>query len=89
MATFNQLGDGNAGTNPGNCGGDNCTIGGGTGGSSYGTAVSGGAGGPNGNTNGQAGTRGSGGGGGGTEPGSSSGGDGGPGEFKYRFLRTT
>ena len=89
VGTFNQLGDGNAGTNPGNCGGDNCTIGGGTGGSSYGTAVSGGAGGPNGNTNGQAGTRGSGGGGGGTEPGSSSGGDGGPGEFKYRFLRTT
>ena len=89
VGTFNQSGNGTAGVNPGNCGGDNCQIAGGTGGSSYGTAVSGGAGGPNGNTNGQAGTRGSGGGGGGTEPGSSSGGDGGPGEFKYRFLRTT
>ena len=90
--SFNDAGAGAAGANPGNCGGDNCTIGGGDGGDSYGSGgnnISGGTGGPNGNTSGTAGTQGSGGGGGGTEPGSSAGGAGGAGEITYRFLRTT
>ena len=85
VGTFNQSGDGNAGTNPGNCGGDNCQIAGGTGGSSYGTAVSGGTGAPAGGS-GTAGTRGSGGGGGGAQP-QSAGQPGGAGEIEYRFLR--
>lgn len=85
VGTFNQSGDGNAGTNPGNCGGDNCQIAGGTGGSSYGTAVSGGTGAPAGGS-GSAGTRGSGGGGGGAQP-QSAGQPGGAGEIEYRFLR--
>tara|TARA_R100001015_G_C4624818_1_gene183098 strand:+ start:256 stop:1152 length:897 start_codon:yes stop_codon:yes gene_type:complete len=89
VGSFNQAGAGVAGTNPGNCGGDNCTIGGGTGGASYAGNVSGGAGGPNGSSGGTAGTRGSGGGGGGTEPGSSGGAAGGAGEVYYRFMRTT
>ena len=89
VGSFNSAGAGVAGTNPGNCGGDNCTIGGGTGGASYSGNVSGGAGGPNGSSGGTAGTRGAGGGGGGTEPGSSSGATGGAGEVYYRFLRTT
>ncbi len=88
VGSFNQAGAGAAGTNPGNCGGDNCTIGGGTGGASYAGNVSGGAGGPNGSSGGTAGTRGAGGGGGGTEPGSSSGAAGGVGEVYYRFMRT-
>ena len=87
VSSFNSAGAGAAGTNPGNCGGDNCTIGGGTGGASYAGNVSGGAGGPNGSSGGTAGTRGAGGGGGGTEPGSSVGAAGGAGEVKYRFLR--
>lgn len=89
VGSFNQAGAGVAGSNPGNCGGDNCTIGGGTGGASYAGNVSGGAGGPNGSSGGTAGTRGSGGGGGGTEPGSSSGAAGGAGEVYYRFMRIT
>lgn len=89
VGSFNQAGVGVAGGNPGNCGGDNCTIGGGAGGASYAGNVSGGAGGPNGSTGGTAGTRGSGGGGGGTEPGSSSGAAGGAGEVNYRFMRIT
>lgn len=85
---FNQQGDGTAGTNPGNCSGDNCTIGGGDGGDPYGGSVTtGGTGGANGNTAGTAGTQGGGGGGGGTEPGSSAGGAGGDGELIFRFLR--
>ena len=85
---FNQQGDGSGGDNPGNCSGDNCTIGGGDGGDPYGGSVTtGGIGGANGNTAGTAGTRGGGGGGGGTEPGSSLGGAGGDGEISYRFLR--
>ena len=86
--TFNQPGDGTAGANPGNCGGDNCTIGGGDGGDSFaGSSNTGGTGGANGNTAGTAGTRGAGGGGGGTEPGSSAGGAGGAGEIVFRYLR--
>ena len=86
--TFNQQGDGTAGANPGNCGGDNCTIGGGDGGDSFaGSSNTGGTGGANGNTAGTAGTRGAGGGGGGTEPGSSAGGAGGAGEIVLRYLR--
>jgi hypothetical protein len=74
----------------GNCGGDNCQIGGSTGAASYSGNVAGGAGSPVGtSTNGSPGTRGSGGGGGGAQygPGSTQGGDGGAGEVKYRFLR--
>ena len=89
VGSFNQAGAGVAGANPGNCGGDNCTIGGGAGGASYAGNVAGGAGGPNGSTGGTAGTRGAGGGGGGTEPGSSSGAAGGAGEVNYRFMRIT
>ena len=86
--SFNQQGDGTAGANPGNCGGDNCTIGGGDGGDSFaGSSNTGGTGGANGNTAGTAGTRGAGGGGGGTEPGSSGGGVGGAGEIVLRYLR--
>lgn len=86
--SFNQQGDGTAGENPGNCSGDNCTIGGGDGGDSFaGSSATGGDGGPNGNTAGTVGTRGAGGGGGGTEPGSSAGAAGGAGEVVYRFLR--
>ena len=86
--SFNQQGDGTAGVNPGNCSGDNCTIGGGDGGDSFaGSSATGGDGGSNGNTAGTAGTRGAGGGGGGTEPGSSLGAAGGAGEVVYRFLR--
>ena len=88
--SFNSAGAGVAGTNPGNCGGDNCTIGGGVGGASYnGFAGTGGTSGSNGSTAGGDGSRGGGGGGGGTEPGSSSGGDGGAGEVNYRFMRIT
>ena len=73
---------------PGNCSGDNCTIGGGDGGDPYnGSLTTGGTGGANGNTAGTAGTQGGGGGGGGTEPGSSAGGAGGDGEFIFRFMR--
>ena len=86
--SFNQQGDGTAGANPGNCGGDNCTIGGGDGGDSFaGSSTTGGTGGANGTIAGTAGTRGAGGGGGGTEPGSSSGGAGGAGEIVLRYLR--
>ena len=86
--TFNQQGDGTAGANPGNCGGDNCTIGGGGGGDSFaGSSNTGGTGGANGTISGTAGTRGAGGGGGGTEPGSSGGGGGGAGEIVLRYLR--
>lgn len=88
VGSFNQQGDGAAGENPGNCGGDNCTIGGGDGGDPYnGSLTTGGTGGANGNTAGTAGTRGGGGGGGGTEPGSSEGAAGGAGEIIYRFMR--
>ena len=83
--TFNQSGDGVAGVNPGNCGGDNCQIAGGAGGASYDGNVAGGTGGPAGGSS-SAGTRGSGGGGGGAQP-QSAGSDGGSGEIEYRFLR--
>jgi len=89
VGTFNQSGNGIAGVNPGNCGGDNCRIAGGTGGASYGNPGSpdflGGTGGPAGVT-GSAGNRGSGGGGGGAQP-QSNAGNGGAGEIEYRFLR--
>jgi len=87
VGTFNQSGDGNVGTNPGNCSGDNCQITGGTGGSSYAGpgAVTGGTGAPAGGS-GTVGTRGAGGGGGGAQP-QSAGTAGGAGEVSYRFMR--
>lgn len=90
VSTFNQSGNGAAGTNPGNCGGDNCQIGGGTGGASYAGNIAGGAGSPQGSSSqAGAGTRGSGGGGGGAQVsgGSSSGNNGGNGEIIFRFLQ--
>lgn len=90
--TFNTSGNGSSGVRRGNCGGDNCQIGGGAGGSSYAGAIAGGAGGNPGNSNpgtpdmaGRVGTRGSGGGGGATVE-SAPGGNGGSGELRYRFL---
>ena len=64
--TFNQSGNGATGDNNGNCGGDNCRIGGSNGADSYNGNISGGSGGSSSGagTNGSAGTRGSGGGGG-------------------------
>ena len=94
--TFNDSDDGNAGdiTGNGNCGFDNCRIDGGDGGSSYGTAVAGGAGGSSSGsgTNGTAGTRGSGGGGGAAQTSGApftDGSAGGAGELKYRFINVT
>ena len=94
VGTFNQSGSGAVGTNPGNCGGDNCQIGGGVGGASYSGTIAGGAGSPIGqNVNGTAGTRGSGGGGGGAQYGNqgfgacTSGAAGGNGEIIFRFLQ--
>ena len=84
--SFNAYGNGVAGTNPGNCGGDNCQITGGVGGSSYNGAIAGGAGGVASSSVGGQGSRGSGGGGGGAQ-GQTAGGDGGVGEMVYRFLR--
>ena len=92
VGTFNQSGNGAGGniTGNGNCGGDNCRIGGADGADSYSGNVAGGAGGSSSGsgTNGAAGTRGSGGGGGAaqTNIGRTLGGDGGAGEIKYRFL---
>jgi hypothetical protein len=91
-STFNDSGDGEAGDNNGNCGGDNCQIGGSDGADSYAGNVLGGAGSPVGGTvGGSAGTRGSGGGGGGAqysdEEIAGAGADGGDGEIKYRFLQ--
>ena len=90
VTVFNQSGNGADGTNPGNCGGDNCQIGGGTGGASYAGNIAGGAGSPQGSSaQAGAGTRGSGGGGGGAQVsgGSSSGNSGGNGEIIFRFLQ--
>jgi hypothetical protein len=90
VGTFNQSGNGAAGTNPGNCGGDNCQIGGGNGGASYAGNIVGGAGSPQGSSaQATAGTRGSGGGGGGAQvPGFDSlGNTGGNGEIIFRFLQ--
>jgi hypothetical protein len=88
--TFNQSGNGTAGSWNGNCGGDNCRIGGTTGASSYGGSVAGGSGGSSAGagTAGGSGSRGSGGGGGAAQvnSGSTNGGVGGGGEMKYRFL---
>ena len=96
--SFNDSGSGAAGSNNGNCSGDNCRIGGSTGGASYDGNISGGTGGSSsGNgTPGGAGTRGSGGGGGAAQvtfpanqgsSGSTDGGNGGAGEIKFRFIR--
>ena len=85
VGTFNQSGDGVAGVNPGNCGGDNCQIAGGGGGASYDGNIPGPSGAPAGGSD-SAGTRGAGGGGGGAEP-QSAGVPGGAGEIEYRFLR--
>ena len=90
VTVFNQSGNGASGTNPGNCGGDNCQIGGGTGGASYAGNIAGGAGSPQGSSSqAGAGTRGSGGGGGGAQVsgGSSAGNNGGSGEIIFRFLQ--
>ena len=86
-STFNSGGGGAIGGNPGNCSGDNCTIGGGDGGDSYNGNIQGGSGAPNGSSSAGSAGIGAGGGGGGTEPGSSSGSAGGVGEIVYRFLR--
>ena len=97
-STFNDSGAGAVGGNNGNCSGDNCRIGGSTGGASYDGNISGGTGGSSsGNgTPGGAGTRGSGGGGGAAQvtfpasagsSGSTDGGNGGAGEIKFRFIR--
>lgn len=87
LATFNQSGNGVAGTTGVNCGGDNCSIRGQTGASSYAGTYSGGNGNPaGGGGSGIDGTRGSGGGGGGGQP-QSNGGNGGAGEIVYRFLQ--
>ena len=87
VGTFNQSGNGAAGTNPGNCSGDDCTITGGNGAASYAGNIAGGAGTIK--TTPNNGTQGSGAGGGGASsgPGSGAGGVGGAGEIKYRFLR--
>lgn len=90
VGTFNQSGNGADGTNPGNCGGDNCQIGGGNGGASYAGNIAGGTGSPQGSTSqAGAGTRGSGGGGGGAQVsgGRSFGNNGGSGEIIFRFLQ--
>ena len=86
VSTFNQSGDGVAGTTGVNCGGDNCQIAGQNGAPSYAGAIAGGTG--RFGSTGDAGTRGSGGGGGGAQP-QTGGGAGGTGEIKYRFLRIT
>ena len=96
--SFNDSGSGAAGANNDHCSGDNCRIGGSTGGASYDGNISGGTGGSSsGNgTPGGAGTRGSGGGGGAAQvtfpasvgsAGSTDGGNGGAGEIKFRFIR--
>ena len=92
--TFNDSGNGAAGGNNGNCSGDNCRIGGSTGGASYNGNVSGGSGGSSAGsgTAGGAGTRGSGGGGGSAQIpsiGSTDGGNGGAGEIKFRYIRVS
>ena len=98
VGTFNDSGSGAAGANNDHCSGDNCRIGGSTGGASYDGNISGGTGGSSsGNgTPGGAGTRGSGGGGGAAQvtfpasagsSGSTDGGNGGAGEIKFRFIR--
>lgn len=89
--TFDSYGNGSAGGWNGNCGGDNCRIGGRAGATSYGGSVAGGtASSSSGSgTNGGNGSRGSGGGGGAaqvTGGGSTRGGSGGSGEMRYRFL---
>ena len=84
-STFNESGNGVAGTLGENCNSDNCQQTGGAGAASYDGNIQGGAGGPAGGTSG-AGSRGSGGGGGGAQP-QSAGGAGGTGQIKYRFLR--
>jgi hypothetical protein len=96
VGTFNQSGNGADGVNPGNCGGDNCQIGGGNGGASYAGNISGGTGSPTGGPAGTAGNRGSGGGGGGAQwnysgqpNASTDGAIGGNGEIQYRFLRVS
>ena len=89
--TFNSSGNGSSGGWNGNCGGDNCRIGGRAGATSYGGSVAGGtASSSSGSgTNGGNGSRGSGGGGGAAQVsggGNTRGGSGGGGEMKYRFL---
>ena len=90
VGSFNQQGNGAVGSNNGNCGGDNCRIGGSNGAASYNGNHAGGAGGSasGAGTAGAHGTRGAGGGGGAAQvnAGSTNGGNGGQGELKYRFL---
>ena len=90
VGTFNQSGNGAAGANNGNCGGDNCQIAGSNGADSYAGNISGGNGVGIGGPAASAGTRGSGGGGGGAQNVGSTGETafaGGAGEIQYRFLR--
>ena len=94
VSTFNQSGSGAVGIVNGNCGGDNCQIGGSNGAASYAGNIAGGTGSPVGqNVNGTAGTRGSGGGAGGAQYGNQGigfctlGAAGGSGEIIFRFLQ--
>ena len=90
VGTFNQSGNGAAGANNGNCGGDNCQIAGSNGADSYAGNISGGNGVGIGGPAASVGTRGSGGGGGGAQNVGSTGETafaGGAGEIQYRFLR--
>lgn len=89
--TFNSSGLGFGGSWNGNCGGDNCRIGGSAGAASYGGSVAGGSASSSSGsgTNGGNGSRGSGGGGGAAQVsggGNTLGGSGGDGEMRYRFL---
>src|SRR5210317_2116812 len=90
VGSFNQSGNGAVGDLTGNCGGDNCRIGGSDGADSFAGNVSGGSGGSSSGsgTAGSVGTRGSGGGGGAAQvsgsPASTFGANGGAGEVKYR-----
>ena len=94
--SFNSSGNGVVGilSGSGNCGGDNCQIGGFAGGASFNGQVAGGTGSPQGGSSGGvAGTRGSGGGGGGAQYGNENvtglGAAGGDGQIIYRFLRVS
>ena len=94
VTVFNQSGSGAVGIVNGNCGGDNCQIGGSNGAASYAGNIAGGTGSPVGqNVNGTAGTRGSGGGAGGAQYGNQGigfctlGAAGGNGEIIFRFLQ--
>ena len=89
VGTFNQSGSGAAGSNNGNCGGDNCQIAGSAGASSYAGNIAGGNGAGISGPAASPGTRGSGGGGGGAQNigGGETAYQGGNGEIIFRFLQ--